>query len=242
MAREKTELAKTPESGMMARPDYIPSSTAGREHITRQDMLMPRIGIAQQMSPQLVKTNEKFIEGLQQGDMFNMATGEIIGTGPIDFFILQAGKPHYIEFYPRESGGGIKDGNVPPSDPRTQFGPDGRKPIATKFYDYVILQAPLRPDLSSALALSMSGSKIKVAQKLNLYISQRGAAVYAGRYRIKTVTVQGQKGTYFNFLVENAGWATPEELKVLEKLHTEVSLKNVVIEREPGDDNEESDM
>lgn len=227
-----------------ARPDFIPRGAAGTEHITKEDMQLPRLGLAQKQSPQLTEEHAKFIEGLKAGDLFNTLTGEIYGRGPIEFYIIRADRPRFIEFYPLDAGGGVKDMNVAPTDPRTQFTTDGTgtsvPPVATKFYDFVIVPLPLRdPEsvISSVLALSMKSSGIKVAKQLNSLIKSRNAAIFACRYQLGVVSETNKKGTYYNFKVEYLGWPDSEATyKALAEAHDLIKDKALDIDRDNSDD------
>jgi len=246
MAKNKTDMVPQEETSL-ARPSYIPRSNVGREHFTRDDILMPRLLIAQAMSPQLKVTDVRYIDDLKQGDMFNSLTGDII-QGPVDFHVVRAERPRGVEFYPRDSGGGVKDPDVPLNDPRMQFTTDkdthqSVPPIATKFYDFVIIQHPLRlgpgdNPMDTMIALSFKNSGIKVARLLNGLIEAGGADVWAQRFRLTVGPEKNAKGEYFNFVVKRAGWASQDEFNALKALHETLSTKNVVIEREPGDDTE----
>jgi hypothetical protein len=197
-------------------PDYLSDmdSHEGKENITRDDITIPRLALAQKMSPEVDPENaEKFIDGLKIGDFFNTQSKEIYGPGPLEFCVLFAAPPNYIEFNSPEPGSGIKDMNVPASDPRTQFtkGPDGKpvKPLATKFYNYIVLLA----HNYELIGLSFKSTGLKVAKNLNLLIDQRKGPIYAGKYMIQSATAQGPKGPYKTTVVKNS--TIPSELSAV---------------------------
>jgi hypothetical protein len=191
-------------------PDFIPANTTaeGTEDITKDDMRMPRIGLAQGISPEVMdENNPRFIPELKIGHMFNSVDKRIYGKGPLEFQIIRRDPPRYIEFRPRKEGGGVIDPNVPPNDPRTRFtkGPDGAsvQPVATKFFDYIIrvLYTDREPEL---VALSFKGIMLKDAMAFNTAIKARNAPVYAGKYTLTTVMDKNAKGTYAIFKVINS--------------------------------------
>lgn len=237
----KEELVQTPKDTAMAemeRPSFIPSKGTGTEHITNADMQIPRIVLAQKMSPEVDASEAKFIDGLHIGDMFNGLTKEIYGRGPLKFVILRADPPRGVEFIPREEGGGIKDPNVPLDDPRMQFGADGSKPVATKFYDYIILLAPFTENpLERLVALSFKSTGLAIARQLNALIKLRNAPVYAGIYSLTSAEAQNSKGKFSIFGVANAGWVKDEALfNQLAAFSDSLKNKKIDIEREPGED------
>lgn len=249
---ETTAVAK-PEPVTLARPDFLTKDDRrGTEHITKDDIKMPRLALSQNMSYQVQRTHEKFIKDLRTGELFNDLTGEILGEGPVDFMIIRADKPRWIEFHPRESGGGIKDMNVPHNDPRTKFGPNGEKPAATQFYDYVIYLLG-RPADSGILALSLKSSGLKTARHLNSLIKLRGATLWAGRYTLKVASEKNQKGEFFVYSIKNSatvdeftakntdgsavpGWVNQELMILGDELFNSYKDRELKIERDDHDD------
>jgi hypothetical protein len=189
------------------RPEFIPASTDGTDHIEREDFIMPRIAIAQGLSPQIIEGDAKFIEGLKVGDMFNSITGQIYKRGPMNLFVIRGDKPRGVEFVPLDEGGGVKDPDVPMLDPRMQFteGSDGKvlKPIATKFYDFIVVLLPSM----EVVGLSFKSTGLKTAKRLNSLIKLRRAAIFAGVYVLTSaIENKGPKKTYGVYRIENAGW------------------------------------
>ena len=225
----------------LARPSWLGGERRGTEHIGRDDVQIPRLALAQALSPQLKEGDPAFIEDLRQGHMFNTVTGQVFGKGPLEFAIVRADRPRYIEFNPRESGGGIKDFNVPANDPRTQFTTNEKgervKPVATKFYDYVVVLIPFDREaaISSIIALSMKSSQLKVARQLNTFIQQRNADLWAAKYTLTSVAEKGAKGDYANYRIANAGWVSQEEYQALGALAEILKDKTVSFDRDADD-------
>jgi len=201
----------------------------GAEHFTKDDILMPRIGIAQGLSPQLDEDKAQFIPGLKNFEMFNSVTGEIYGKGPIFFYVIHAGKPRGVQFKPRDEGGGVLDPNVALYDERMKFGDKGEKPIATKFYDYIVVFE----NLETIIALSMKSTMLKVARQLNALIQFRDMPIYAGRYELKVVKETNSQGTWGLFSISNAGWPpTEESYNTLKELYERFKEEKVDIDWE----------
>lgn len=245
MTAKKTDALQTVDSTDMTRPDFLPTGATGTEHITNADMQIPRILLAQKMSPEVDDAEPvKRIEGLKVGDMFNGLTHEIYGRGPLDFVILRADPPRFVEFIPRAEGGGIKDPNVPAHDPRTQFGKNGEKPAATKFYDYIVLLMPLGTDPAERMvALSFKSTGLKIAKQLNALIKLRNAPIFSGVYRLSSADTQNSKGKFAIYQVTNAGWVRDKNLAdSLEHLSNAIRDKEIAIDREPGEDDGDTDF
>ncbi len=208
---EENALVKKEASALVA-PSFIDKSDQrGTEHIEQQDLQMPRLGLAQKMSPQIEETASEFIDGLKYGGFFNSLTNEIYAA-ELDFMVLRADRPRGIEFYPMEDGGGVKDMNVPRDDPRMQFGADGTKPVATLFYDYIVALIPSR----EVIALSLKGSGLKAARQLNGLMKLRNGPCFAGLYRLTaSLETNNKSQSYAVYQIGNSptndGWAPDED-------------------------------
>jgi len=232
----------TQVSASLTAPSWIQKGDdRGTTHLTKADLQMPRLALAQPLSPQVQETDSKWIEGLKPGDMFNSLTGQSFGRGPIYFTVVRADRPRGIEFYPLSDGGGIKDFNVPANDPRMSFGDRGEKPLATLFYDYVVLLIDPRTSEMEPIALSFKSSALKVARALNALMKLRQAPSFAGLYELTTAMEKNNKGTYAVYRVRNApigiddspiGWASERIYKYAEGLFDAIKDRVLVVDRE----------
>lgn len=260
MTEEKKDALAQVPSGMedmvtADRPEGADDGVLGNEGIGREDILMPRLALAQKMSPEIDVTNAaRYIQGLQFTDLFNSLTRKVYGKGPLHFVILRRDNPRYIEFRPISEGGGVVDMNVAPTDPRTRFttGPNGErvKPVATMFYDYVVLLLtdfnPSNP-IENVVALSLKSSAIKAAKHLNLLISQRGSKLICkGVYELTTGSDTDKKsgGTYATYKIKNAGWLKPNS--AIEKLAIEMfeswKERDLVVDRDAEQHDDATDF
>lgn len=216
--------------------------TRGTEAITKDDIQLPRLALAQALSPQLVEGDPKFIEGLTQGMLFNSLTSRNYGKGPIEFIVVRADAPRYIEFHPRDQGGGIKDMNVPPDDPRTRFTMNDKgetvNPVATKFYDFVVVLVN-RDNIaeSEVISLSFKSSGLKVAREINSYIKLGNIPIFGRRFMLTTASEKNSKGTYYVYKVKNAGVVQDETVyRFCEQAFEGLRDKKINIDREEGTD------
>lgn len=92
--------------------DIFADAGVGNENITMDDKVVPRLSIVQSMSPELKKTKSEFIEGAEEGSVFNTATRELY-TSPL-VIIPVAYQKRYIEWVPRSAGGGLINPNHSP--------------------------------------------------------------------------------------------------------------------------------
>lgn len=220
----KNELEKRLDDSMALPAHLQNEKPEGLEHLTRDDVQMPRLLIAQSMSPQLDPAKPVYMEDLHVGEIFNSLTGIIYGKGPLAFTVLRADTPRWVEFIPRELGGGIKDPKVPFGDPRTEWQTDGKPPIATKFYDFIVMLLPSR----ELIALSFKSTGLKVARQLNGLMQARMKPIYTGTYNLSSVPMQNAKGSFYVPLVKNLGWVDVETGKVTKAMFE--GLRNTVID------------
>lgn len=175
----------------------------GSEDVGRDDVLIPRLSIAQEgMSPQLKRHNENFIPGLEPGQLFNSVTGEIYGESatvvPLFFF------KNFIEFVPMNQGGGVTAmyndiREVAPE--KLKFGKDGTTgatipPVVTEFKNRMCLlvregQKPL------PIVVSFKSSGLKAAKTWNSLIMSTNLPAFARAYTLKvTQKIKGQQSWY----------------------------------------------
>jgi hypothetical protein len=243
MADDK--LATQSQNTAMARPDFLKGDDhRGTEHIAKDDMQMPRLLLAQGLSPQLDPNSPKYIDALKNGQLFNSLSGTVYGKDPIKFYVVRADAPRWVEFIPREQGGGIKDPNVKFGDPRTQFRTDDAgkplPPIATKFYDYVLMFAEDGGGLwkqGELIALSLKSTGIKVAKALNTFIKMKNAPCFAGVYSIGVSSEKNTKGTYNVYALKDLGFVQDKALyDKLGEVFEALKDKDLKLDREDGDD------
>jgi hypothetical protein len=249
-----TDLANLGDvQGTMTRPTELdPEDRTGTEEIDASELRLPRLSIAQGLSPQITPGDSQFIEGLTLFEMFNDMTGEIYGRGPIMFVPIRR-EIRRIQFRPRKEGGGIIDLNVPPNDPRLEWTEDGNgnrlPPLATTFTEFVVLL--LRPGVApEPIVLSIKHTNKwnrRAADQLTLFIAARNAPIYSGLYLVDTkVPAKNDNGTFGVPVCKNAGFiplnkpAGAALFEYAKDLHQTLSGKTIIIDREPGSDDEDT--
>jgi hypothetical protein len=232
----ETEAIQTADSSI---PSFIKrGDTRGMEHLTRDDIRVPRLCLAQMQSPQLQEDQSNYIDGLKFGDTFNDLTLENYGKDPLGIIVVRADKPRFVEYAPRDLGGGIVDANVPATDPRTQFTVNEKgerqKPVATKFYDYVVLVgADLQP-----MAMSLKGTGLFTARTLNGLMRMKPVPIFACRYTLTPVANTAEIGKWYTWAVKQAGWVSEQEYKTAEQAFEAWKEKVVAYDAAPPAEHE----
>lgn len=204
-----TEVANTGGEVMVLgeRPDWIDENSArGSEDVTVNDIILPRIDILQALSPQIKRTNPNYIEGAEQGQIFNTISGEIYGSELL--FVPVVFKREFIVWQDRDLGGGFR-GSFPTAEAaeaerRNLENPDSHEVVETHVHFVLVLHGDGR--LEEAV-LSMAKSKRKVSRKLNSLVQMFPGDRFARVYKLSAVEVDGQKGEFWNFDVSPVGWA-----------------------------------
>lgn len=203
-------------------PSYLDSSKGvGLEHLSADDIAMPRLSLAQAMSDQVNPAHADRVEGLAVGDFFNSLSGIVYGSGPLRFSILCSYPPRGIEFAPMEQGGGVVDRSVPLNDPRMMFGANGEAPQATRFYDYVLMLDP--GEREEMISMSLARSGVRAAKSLNGLARMRGADIFTGIYTAESVPKTSQQGSYMTWRFRNSGFIAEDLVERYRTHH--ISLK-----------------
>jgi hypothetical protein len=216
--QQQTDLTKWDGeiTGVQQRPSSLdPNDLSGTEDIGKDEVRLPRVGIAQGLSPQMTPGDTQYIEGLTLFDMFNDQTGEIYGKGPLTFIPILR-DVRRVEFTPRSQGGGVVDLNVPKGDARLRWSkssPELAKadvpPAATEFVEFVVLllrkgKAPEPIMLSIAQKNKWNR---RAAEKVTSVAKLRHAPIYASVFTIDTkIPGKNDKGTFGVFTVRDMGF------------------------------------
>lgn len=233
-----TDIANRNPNALASKPDFIKAGdTRGTENIGN-DIRPPALKLAQSMTPQAKRSAVEYIQGLEEGLIFNTITREIYGEEPIRFIIVNQLGSRNVQFDPNDPKV-VVDGNVPDGDPRTLFTEkliEGQKvrvkPLAKRFTDYLVLllhEEGRRPEL---MTFTLSGTQLRKATDLNSILKLSNLPSFA--FVIKGTPKPEKKKTfdYFGWVFEPAGWPTEEQYGLAEKFYEEMKTKNIVVERE----------
>lgn len=207
------EVAKKETGTEAALYDYGEFDGAGFEGQTKDDYAIPFIGVLQPMSPQLDE-----LEDAKAGMVINTVTNDVYkGTDGVAFIPCLT-QHVYVEWVPREQGGGIVGVHTLGSDlvreckANQDFGkyvtPEGNDLIET-FYVYGIL---VKEDgASEQVVIAFSSTKIKkykqwMTKARTIQVPGPGGRritppLFAHRYRLKTVKEKNKKGEFWNWSV-----------------------------------------
>jgi hypothetical protein len=197
--------------------------------VAQEDNLMPFLGIIQKNSPQINKKQEKYIPGTEAGMLFNTATrvfypaeDEEKDTGFLCIPITYS--KQYVEWVPRDSGGGyVASHDAPPSDTRSvqvdgrdRLVRDNGNQIVETMYHLVLDAENFLPVVLAFTSTNLSVSRQWMTLRRQIMIpnSNKPAPAFSRVYRIGTVYKQRDTYDWYSFKVTDKGWVSKEALQV----------------------------
>jgi len=190
----------------------------GLENITSDDLAIPFLSILQSGSPQCKKSDGAYIKGSEEGMIYNTVTNEIF-DGDEGFLVIPvAYQRKYVEWKPREEGGGLVN-QYAPGDPilstmTTQdsrdFLPNGNNIIQTA-YHYVMAMCN---DVPTQGVITMSSTQLKKSRRWNSMMASRRdmigdqlitPPIYGQIFRLTTKPEQNDLGSWYGWNVEAEG-------------------------------------
>ena len=192
----------------------------GSENVGSKDIQLPRIDLIQALSDQIKKKHDSYIEGAEQGMLFNTLTMELYDEGvsvvPVFF------EKQYNAWIDRDSGGGMLGSfdTMVEAENAVAASDKPAEAVETPTHIVYILDADGNP--VSEATIPMSRSKNKVSRSWNSLIRLNGGDRFSRSYRITAVEDESAKGEYWNFKVTNEGWAGEEVYLAAEKLYESI--------------------
>lgn len=197
--------------------DLYEAAGQGMETITADDMQIPFLRILQPLSPQLIKSDSKFIKGASAGDIFNTVTGDFWEAEEGANVLMCAYTTKFLEFQLRESGGGFM-GELDPNDPdirKTQrvganeMLPNGNELVRSA--QFLVLQYD-ETGVTNQMICDMKKTQMKIAKQWNtrraglkIMHPTKGLfnpPMWAVPWKLTSVQESNDKGSWFNYAVQ----------------------------------------
>lgn len=235
---ESKSVAKR-HAAMVAIPDYIKQNdNRGNEDVQINDIVIPRLEVVQAMSPCLKKSDAAYIDGIQQGDMYNSVTrinyGDTVVLTPVLF------RKEYLVWKDRLKGGGFR-GAFPTLEAANariaqtkDEGEDPKEFMANETAQNFCLM--LGDEGIEEIVISMSRTKLKVSRHWNALIRINGSARFSRCYTIATIDDHNDKGEFKNYGVTTLGFSPKEVYERAEALYENVKAGAVRMSADTSDD------
>ena len=257
MGKETNALTTTPKDQALAAPaDLAQHAGHGTEGIGSSDVRPPRLALAQSGTPQTKKQNDKYIEGLAEGDLFNDLTNERYKT-PVAFVVIKYLGRRAMEFFTEEErkknpGSVIKDRNVPLNDarclPTTDADGNWVPPVADIFADYLVYL----PESSEVVTvtfknkdLSRNGAATTLNSLMRYPLKIDGTVVlqppaWARTFELGSAGKQDGAYSWAVFTLKLRGISDADTRTIAGSLYDQFKASNVIVEDAPeGDANED---
>jgi len=192
------------------------------------EMQIPFIRALQALSPQLNKKKPEYIDGAEQGDLFNTVTGQV-WKGEEGVTIIPCYQvTKYLEFTPRDMGGGFR-GEISPTNPvlqqTTRQGskellPTGNELVKSDQHYCLVLdgEGSFQPAM-----IDMKSTQLKVSRRWKTQIAMQKIKhpktgqmitppLFATEWKITTVEESNDQGSWFNPSVEKVGLVGERDL------------------------------
>jgi hypothetical protein len=258
----KSNAIQTTAKGSVAHrgedvPDWVKEGTAGFEGVTAQDLILPRLQLAQALSPAVRRNDPAYIKGLEEGSFFSNISRENFGPGPFTVTPLLCAKMRILWNDTKKIGSGIKCMGTPcPPSVKNREGiacrlNDGNACLHPDLDDdepcFLIYNFPVilhaRAELGP-MVLSFRSTGVKVAKTWLSMMRMRGRfPMYAMAFNVEAVDASNTKGQFKQVKIDNAGWTPKELVGSLEKLYTSLADRVILTDqddepagRQPGDE------
>lgn len=192
------------------RPDYISNHGRGSEGVSADDLSLPRLSIIQDLSPQRKKNEDAYIDGAEEGMVFNTASNALYKG---DLFIVPCFfRSEYVVWKDRKQGGGfgVACTNEEDAEKWVQGQDDPSAwDISYTHQHFCLLvhkdSTPENPRLEDVV-LSMSRSQLKPSRKFNTMVHQAGGDRFSRAYKLSVVGDKSPKGAFFNWKIDQMGY------------------------------------
>ena len=185
------------------------------------EMQIPFLRVLQALSPQLNKKKAEYIDGASSGDMYNTVTNQYFDgeEGVVVIPCFQTTK--YLEFTPREQGGGFR-GEIPANDPiltRTERNgakemlPNGNELVKSDQHYCLLVESD---GSFQPVVVDMKSTQLKVSRRWKTQIAMQKVShpktgqlitppVFATQWKLTTTEESNDQGSWANYQIEKVG-------------------------------------
>ena len=229
----KNQVAVKEEFQLMSDtlPDYMKQGNRGAENVGTEDMIVPRIELIQALSPVRKKSDPAYIDGAEEGMLYNNVTRALYGTEVTVIPVYYT--KQFLVWKDRKLGGGGSNGfrgafatEAAARDAIAQLAEDGLE-VADTAQHFVLVRNG--EDWQEAV-VSMSKSKIKVSKRWNSLMRLTNTDSFSRAYKLSaTVETNARNESYFNFNITALGFIPRDLYLRAEKLYETVRIGGVKV-------------
>ena len=237
------------KEGALAVNMFEADANKGAQNISQEDLALPFLKILGQLSPEVNKRDGKYVEGAEPGKIINTVTNQLydsVNVVPVFY------KRQYIEWQDRgtssgapvaihEAGSDIINQTKRDASYKDRL-PNGNYLDNTA--NHFVLQLGDNPQTA---LISMKSTQLKVSRKWNsmmMGIKMQGKnglftpPTYSHIYKLSTVQMSNDKGTWFGWDVAKVGPVTDKSAYEMAKSFAESVGKGEVQAKHGSEENE----
>jgi len=213
------KVAEAAASDLIPFDDDLLSAGTGLEEASADDYAIPFLRILQSMSPQLKKSDGKYIQGAEEGNFFNTVTESVYDGTEGVVLIPCAYKKKFIEWVTRENGGGFVDDTHPATilkqctkDDKGRFILENGNQIAETAEYYCILAQ--QEDAPEQVLLSLTSSQLGFSRRWNTMLNNArvknakgetvAAPMFSYMYNLTTIAQSNDQYSWMGLSVEKS--------------------------------------
>lgn len=219
---KKVIAKKAPPANMAAvtdeRPDWVDEDSArGSEDVSIDDVVLPRIDVLQDLSPQLKANKPEYIEDSAPGMLFNVVTKQLYGSSVV--FVPVYFNKVYIIWKDRNSGGGLRgifDTEEEAVAAKVALDDGAMCDIVDTAQHYGLL---VGENSIEQVVFAMSKSKMKVSRQLNTLVRVAGGDRFSRAYKVEAIEDSGPKGEFWNVRLTQMGYVSKDVYDAAEEMY-----------------------
>ena len=215
----KNEVAAQTNKALVAATMYEDDANQGFEEANRDSYAIPFLAVLQSGSPQCKKSDGAYIKGAEEGMLFNTVSEQTVdGTVGVQIIPVHY-KQSFIEWKPRESGGGfvaehgVADGqSLMKQTTKDKDGhdclPNGNFLVDTRSHYVLVLKGDgaYEPAVMSMSSTQMKKSRRWMTVMQNLKMTRGDGSsftppMFSHQYHVTTVPESNDKGSWFGWKI-----------------------------------------
>ena len=212
-------------------PDFMKQGNRGAENVGTDDMIIPRIELIQALSPVRKKSDPAYIEGAEEGMLYNNVTRALYGTEVTVVPVYYT--KQFLVWKDRKAGGGGSNGfrgafaSKELADRAIAELAEEALEVSDTAQHFVLVR---NGDDWQEAVISMAKSKVKVSKRWNSLMRLSNTDSFSRAYKLSATTeTNARNESYFNFNVAALGFVNKELYERAEKLYETIRSGGVKV-------------
>lgn len=228
---KKNEVAKATKEQLPAFLQAHVNDTRGSEDVEADDLVIPRIELVQGLSKARKRNDPSYIEGSEEGHLYNNVTRELYGPAitvcPVLF------RKEWLLWRDHDLGGGF--GGAYPDAASAQLAvnaqekPDEWEVVDTNQHFVLVIK---EDGSTEEAVISMAKTKARCSRQWNSLIRINGGPRFSRIYELRGISDSNSVGQEFhNLQVKNVGFVTEEVFSKAEEVYEMIKAGAASVDR-----------